>query len=362
MLVPGLSTVGKLKIQSKLDKLLRKEYNTPCSKFMKHINSFNEQVTKNFSEEKMSKLNAKLSKNFYLKRSPEAKLNQIINIDTNVSAFEHVKNELFKTFNINELLILFNNLDYFIKDENIRAVFPKINKNNYETIYAKDISDNSPLKKIKKQLNIISPLKYDKSLNVLNSSHLINKDKINNILLNYKKRLKKEEEKIYNQKIKNINTQRQFQKTMKKLRYNLNNISKLSNSKEYTYEHPLANYYIEKRKDIQNTNIINYKKNIVLSANNKTNYKNKIVLNKNKNTLSILKNIEDNLLSTRLKEKNEKFKRLKKIASLTKRYSNTFRRKLFTLRQQNSSHNLENNNNCKKIDLIKDFNSFNSYN
>ena len=189
MLVPGLSTVGKLKIQSKLDKLLRKEYNTPCSKFMKHINSFNEQVTKNFSEEKMSKLNAKLSKNFYLKRSPEAKLNQIINIDTNVSAFEHVKNELFKTFNINELLIL-------------------LNKNNYETIYAKDISDNSPLKKIKKQLNIISPLKYDKSLNVLNSSHLINKDKINNILLNYKKRLKKEEEKIYNQKIKNINTQR----------------------------------------------------------------------------------------------------------------------------------------------------------
>lgn len=357
MMVPGLSTERKLIIQNKLDKILNKEYYSPCKKYIKQINKFNEQITKNFQHEKMSKLNAKLSKNLYLKRNPQNKLKLLINIDTNVSEYEHVKKIIYKTFTINELLILYNNLDYFIKNEKIRAIFPKL-KNNICKIYSKEITEKTPMIKIKKKLNLVSPLQFNKDLNKANSSYFINKDKINKILSEYNKKVKSEEKNIINKELKDIKQQNFFQKTMRKLKYNINNISNVSNSKEYSFEHPLVNYYICQKKNNKISNIINYKNNVLLNKKNKNKYKN--LINKNKSALSLIKNIEGNLLTKRIKEKNETHKRLRDMISLTKRINTNFKRTLFNLRKNGSCYDInldKNSNNLLNLDSGIDFNS-----
>ena len=358
MMVPGLSTERKLIIQNKLDKILNKEYYSPCKKYIKHINKFNEQITKNFQHEKMSKLNAKLSKNFYLKRNPQNKLKLFINIDTNASEYEHVKKIIYKTFTINELLILFNNLDYFIKDEKIRKFFPKLEKDSISKIYSKDITEKTPLIKIKKNLDLISPLKFDKDLNKANSSYFINKERINKILSEYNKKVKNEEKNIINKDLKNVKEKNYFQKTMRKLRYNVNNITNLSNSKEYSFEHPLVNYYIDQKKNNQKSNIIKYKKNSLLNSKNKKRYSN--LINKNKSTISLIKNIEGNLLTNRIKEKNETHTRLKEIISLTKRLNTNFKKTIFNLRKNGSCYNFnleKSSKNLLNLDSGIDFNS-----
>ena len=106
MLVPGLPDKRKIEIQNKLNKIINKEYNSPCEKFIKNFIKFNEKMRINFSHEKMLKLNAKLSKNFYMKRKPEDKLKQLMNININNSELGHVKRTIFRNFTLNELLIL----------------------------------------------------------------------------------------------------------------------------------------------------------------------------------------------------------------------------------------------------------------
>ena len=216
MLVPGLSTKRKIEIQNKLNKIINKEYNSPCEKFIKNIDKFNEKIRINFSHEKMLKLNAKLSKNFYLKRQPEDKLNQLMNININNSEFGHVKRTLFKTFTLSELLILNNNIDYFIKDKNIRSNFPKLNKN--ETIYSKNISDELSFKNLSGKIKLKSPLRHDKEMNIKD----FNKDK-NNIINEYRIKLIKEGKNIFNKNNKDTEQRKKFQKTMRKLTFNLDN-------------------------------------------------------------------------------------------------------------------------------------------
>ena len=354
MLVPGLSIERKLIIQKKLDKLIDKEYNSPCNKFVKNINKFNEQITKNFLSEKMSKLNAKLSKNFYLKRNPQNKLKLLTNIDTNVSEFEHVKKRIYETFSVNELLILFNNLAYFIKNEKIRSIFPKLNKNFSETIYTKGKTEKTPIKKLKKQLNLISPLKYDKDLNKINSSYYINKEKINKLLSDYNRKVKTEKQNIINKEIKNKQQKIYFQKTLNKMGYKINNISNLSHSKEFSYEHPLVNYYIGRKGNNMKESIINYKKNVNNFLNTKKEYKN--ILDKNRNILNLIKNIKENLYTNRMKEKEETHKRLKEVISLTKRFNNNFKRKFFSLRK---NYHDNNTNYFTNFENSKHFNSMN---
>ena len=144
---------------------------------------------------------------------------------------------------------------------------------------------------------------------------------------------------------------------MRKLRYNINNISNLSNSKEYSSEHPLVNYYIDQKKNSQKSTIINYKNNILFSKKNKNNYSN--LINKNKSALFLLKNIEANLLANRIKEKNKTHRRLKEIISLTKRINTNFKRALFNLRKNGSSYNfnLDKSNNILNLDAGIGFNS-----
>lgn len=355
MLVPGLSTERKIIIQKKLDKLLNKEYNSPCNKFVKNINKFNDQITKNFLSEKMSKLNAKLSKNLYLKRYPQNRLKLLMNIDTNVSEFEHVKRIIYQTFTISELLILFNNLDYFIKNEKIRAIFPKLNKKSSDDIYTKGITEKTPLKKVKKKLDLVSPLKYDKDLNKINSSFFINKEKINKILSDYNKKVKIEKQNIINKELKNFQQKKYFQKTLNKMEFNINNISNVSNSKEFSCEHPLVNYFMDKKRNNTKANIINYKKNVNSILGRKNRYKN--MLNKNKNNLNLIKNIEENFISNRMKEKEEMHKRLKEVISLTKRINNNFKKKLYYFRKNGSDNssnyftNLDNGTNFNSINI-----------
>ena len=362
MLVPGLSTQKKIIIQNKIDTILNNEYYSTCNKFIKQINKFNEKLTKNFTHEKMSKLNAKLSKNIYLKRYPQNKLKQLLNIDINNSEIEHVKKLIYKTFTLSELLILYNNLDYFIKDEKIRSIFPILNKNKIESLYSKEMSDKTPIAIIKKNIKLISPISRDINLNKKNSNYLDNKEKINKILLEYNKRIIEEKKINYNNELKNIEQQNYFQKTLKKLKYNINNISKITNSKNFSFEHPLVNYYYEKKKNIQKTNINSYKNNSISLCKNKlkNKYKFKNLLKQNKKTLSFIKNIEENLITKRIKEKDENQKKLKQITIITNRFNNHFKRKLYLLRGNRSSYDFNIRDETDKIIILDKGKEFNS--
>ena len=361
MLIPGLSTENKLIIQKKLDKILNKEYTSPCQKFIKQINKFNDKVAKNLTNEKLIKLNAKLSKNFYLKRNPHNKLKLILNIEGDLPEFEHVKKAIYKSFTINELIILFNNLDYFIKDEKIRKIFPKLKNGTFHPIYSKDITKQNSIKRIKPKLNLVSPLQDDKNKNKVNNGYFLKKEKINKILSCFNKKVKKEKKDILKKELKDIIQKNFYRKTMNKMNYDLNNISRISNSKEFSFEHPLVNFYFDQKKKKCKTGILNYKSNSIHNTKFKNQNLYKNIINENKNMLSFIKNIEDNLLTNRITEKNITHRRVKEIASLTKRFNNDFRLRLYNLRKNNSNNscNFDNSNNYIKFNSGRDYNSFN---
>ena len=358
MLVPGLSTKRKIEIQNKLNKIINKEYNSPCEKFIKNLDRFNEKLRINFSHEKMIKLNAKLSKNFYLKRQPEDKLKQLMNVNINNSQFGNVKRTLFKNFTPNELLILNNNIDYFIKDKNIRTIFPKLSNN--EAIHSKKILDELSFKNFSKKIKLKHPLKFDKEINNIDNINNIdlNIDK-NNIIKEYRYNLKKEGiNKLNKNNNKDIEQQNKFQKTMRKLTYSLDNIGKISNSKEFSFEHPLVDYYFDIKKKKNKEKIINYKRNASMSHRNNNKYQD--LLKQNKNNLILLNNIKKKLFTNRLLEKNEKHIKVKEINSLTKKINNIFKRKLVSIKKNSSCNNSINDrisNNIFSIDLIKDLSS-----
>ena len=353
MLVPDLSTKRKIEIQNKLNKIINKEYNSPCEKFIKNLDRFNEKLRINFSHEKMLKLNAKLKKNFYLKRQPEDKLKQLMNININNSKFGHVKRALFKNFTPNELLILNNNIDYFIKDKNIRTIFPKLSKN--EIIYSKKISNELSFKNFSRKIKLKHPLKFDKELNNID----LNIDK-NNIIKEYRLNLKKEGINMFNRNNnKDIEKQNRLQKSMRKLTYSLDNIGKISNSKEFSFEHPLVDYYFDIKKKKNKEKIINYKRYTNMSHRNNNN-KYQELLKQNKNRILFLNNIKKKLFTNRLLEKNEKYIKVKEINSYAKKFNNIIKRKIVSLKKNSSCDNNINdriNNNLFSIDLIKDLSS-----
>ena len=362
MLVPGLSTEQKLIIQKKLDNILNKEYISICPKFIKQIDRFNGNITQNFLNEKRAKLTAKLSKYFYLRRNPENKLKLILNLDTNLSEVEHVKKIIYKSFTINELLIIFNNLDYFIKDEKIREIFPKLKNSNFHDIYSKELTEKTPLKKIDKKLNLVSKIKDDTIKNNAINRYYLKKERINKIFLDFNKKVRKERKDLLKKELKDIKRKNYFRKTMNKMNYDINNISKISNSKEFSFEHPLIEYYFDKKKKEKKSNILNYKNNFIhcYRIKNLNLYKN--MINENKNTSSFIKNNGDNLLNNKIKEKNMTQRKIKKIGTLRKRFNNDFQINLYKLRKNNSNLSYNNNfdisNNYLKNSTGRNYNSF----
>ena len=352
MLVPGLSTKRNIEIQNKLNKIIIKEYNSPCEKFIKNLDRFNEKLRINFSHEKMIKLNAKLSKNFYLKRQPEDKINQLMNFNINNSDFGHVKRTLFNNFTPNELLILNNNIDYFIKDKNIRTIFPKLSK--IETIYSKKISHELPLKNFSKKIKLKNLLKFNKEMNNID----LNIEK-NNIIREYRIKLIKEGKNMFNKNNnKDIEQQNKLQKTMRKLTYSLDNIEKISNSKEFSFEHPLVDFYFDIKKKKNNDKIINYKRYPNMSHRNNNKYQE--LLKQNRNSILFLNNIKKKLFTNKLLEKNEKYIKVKEINSLSKIFNNNLKRKLVSLKKNSSCNNSINDgfsNNLFSNDFIKDLSS-----
>jgi hypothetical protein len=355
MLVPGLSTKRKKEIQNKLNKIIIKEYNSPCKKFIKNLDRFNEKLRINFSHEKMIKLNAKLSKNFYLKRQPEDKIKQLMNFNINNSDFGHIKRTLFNNFTPNELLILNNNIDYFIKNKNIRTIFPKLSKN--EAINTKEISNELSLKNFSKKIKLKHPLKFEKEMNNID----LNIEK-NNIIREYRIKLIKEGKNMLNKNNnKDIEQQNKFQKTMRKLAYSLDNIEKISNSKEYSFEHPLVDFYFDIKKKKNNDKIINYKRYSNMSYRNNNKYQE--LLKQNRNSILFLNNIKKKLFTNRLLEKNEKYIKFKEFNSLSKQFNNNFKSKIVSLKKNSSYNNIINDriiNNLNSIDLIKDLSSLSS--
>ena len=111
---------------------------------------------------------------------------------------------------------------------------------------------------------------------------------------------------------------------------------------------------MDKKRNNTKVNIINYKKNANSILGRKNRYKN--MLNKNKSNLNLIKNIEENFISNRMKEKEEMHKRLKEVISLTKRINNNFKKKLYNSRKgsDNSSNyftNLDNGINFNSINI-----------
>ena len=356
MSIPGVSTLTKISIQNKLDNILDKEFHCACSKFIQNVNNFNDKLFKVFKSEKLYKINAKLSNNIYLKRYPIDKLKHIMNFDTNLSEYEHVINVLYKTFNLNELLILFHNLDYFIKNESIRNLFPKLTKTALDQIYIKNLSENNSFKEINKKLSLTSPLKYDKTLNKQHSSYYIAQNKKKDIILKYNRNIENQRKKIFEKEKANSMINEKIQKTMRKLRFDIDNIQKMVNSRNFHIDHPLVDYHMNKSKSTKNSDNI-YRKSLIkqnfLSEAIKSKDKFKKLSVINRDVISKCNMIKGNLSNGNLKEKQLRYQKFKEYLAKHTKMEIFGRNGGFFLNLNLRNNGVDNGNIKQKVDRSK---------
>ena len=81
----------------------------------------------------------------------------------------------------------------------------------------------------------------------------------------------KEGKNLFNKRNKDIEQQNKLQKAMRKLTFSLDNIEKISNSKEFSFDHPLVDYYFDIKKKNIKGKIINYKRYVKMSLRNNNN-------------------------------------------------------------------------------------------
>ena len=320
MSIPGISIAEKIHIKKKLDKILDQEYKTPCNRYITKVSNFNDKLLSSFANEQTYKHIAKFSKKFYIKRNNEEKLNQLISVNAKVLEFKDIKKLLYSTFTQKELKILLTNLDLYIKDENIREYFPKLPLDNSEKIFYRN-----PLSKYgggggdNSHLNIVSPIKGCKNLNEVINKFYVNKNNINTIISNYKKNIKIEEKKISNRIIKlqkNV-LHKKFGKEIRRLNFKLDNIPKISESKEFSYELPFMKYLLDKSKELKKQRSLKLIKMPLIIVKKQDKDKFEKLTQKNKSMLSFVGNIENKLLINSLNKRYEEYK-LRRITSLKK--------------------------------------------
>lgn len=233
--IPGVSIEKKLAIQHKIDKIINQEFLSPCPHFLDKVSSFNHRLYNSLSSEITCKRNAKISSNFHFSRgTPPTSFSYITEVKMYLNNPNYLLNLLIKTFPIDELIILLNHIDIFIKNEYVRKYFPKIKKESIEDIFDKNIINEN---KQTSTLPIIFP--YDTK---------------NEIKIDAKKEVTKKVDFLFNRekaKLDNfareqIENKKKLKKILNSMDLKINNITKIAN--ENNKHHPLVEYYINKNK------------------------------------------------------------------------------------------------------------------
>ena len=290
--IPGLSIQTKIDIQLKIDKILS-DFVSPCSYLIEKTRNLNSKFYSSIISNQNCELIANKSFNFHYKDYPISLFPYLTDLNSFLNDPNRLLVSLFKVFSIKELIILLNNLDIFIKNEEIKNYFPKLKK--IEEIYKKKLSNNN---------NIIKKCKYNLPI-------IYNYDIRNEINKNFKEdlynKLKKKiiEKKNEIQKKENIKSKRE--QLLKNIINNKN--KKLLNirliNKNTQIKHPLVEYHMKNRKKLNSfKNILENKNNKLFKIN-----KNKFLqlFEQNKKQMLYLDDIKKNIL-----EKNKLFFKLNK--------------------------------------------------
>ena len=283
--IPGVSIQTKFNIQLKIDKLLS-EFISPCPYLIEKTRNLNSKFYSSIMSNRNCELIANKSFTFHYKDYPISIFSYLTDLNSFLNDPNRLVISLFKNFSLKELIILLNNLDIFIKNEDIKNYFPKLK--NIEEIYKKKLLNNNKILKYKYNLPII-----------------YNYDIRNNLNKNFKEDLRKKvQEKIIEKKNeiqKNENDKKKREQLLKNIIYNKNkkllNINKINDSNQI--KHPLVEYYMKNRKKTKSF------KNIKLFKINKNKFLE--LLEQNKKQMSYLENIKKNIL-----EKNNLFLKLNK--------------------------------------------------
>lgn len=284
--IPGVSTYEKLEIQRKVDKIISKEFLSPCPHFINKVSTLNNHIIQYLSSERTCKKDAKICTNFHHRRYPNNPLEYVTEIKTYLNNPQHIVKLLHKTFNSKELIILLNNLDIFIKNDYVRAYFPVLKKESLEEIYGdKGKKNKSPL------LPIVAP--YKTKLQVKPEFPEEVKKKINNLF-------NREKKKIFNEYERRIYSKKKLKKILDDLGMSQGNIRKISDMQ--VGNHPMVEYYMNEHNKMKKS----FSMNSIFHAPNERIYKKKF--DENKHFLEYMEKLNGILVEEKEKIESQKEK------------------------------------------------------
>ena len=271
--IPGVSIEKKLSIQHKIDKIIKQEFLAPCPHFLDKTSLFNHRLYNAISSEISCKRKAKISTAFHFGNSSNG-FSYIKEIKAYLNNPKYLLNLLFSTFPTDELIILLNHIDVFIKNEYVRKYFPKIKKESVEDIFDKNIVNED---KQTSTLPIVFP--YDVK---------------NEIKVDAKKQVQDKVRLLFTKERKKINEYNEREaKKKKKLKRILSNLGeKINNIQKYSdktvNKHPLVEYYMKKK--IKKSSSM---KDVFKPPKEEKYQK---MFEENKKTIKYMKELEDNLI------------------------------------------------------------------
>lgn len=190
--IPGVSIQTKFNIQLKIDKLLS-EFISPCPYLIEKTRNLNSKFYSSIMSNRNCELIANKSFTFHYKDYPISIFSYLTDLNSFLNDPNRLVISLFKNFSLKELIILLNNLDIFIKNEDIKNYFPKLK--NIEEIYKKKLLNNNKILKYKYNLPII-----------------YNYDIRNNLNKNFKEDLRKKVQEKINEKKNEIQKNKNYKK------------------------------------------------------------------------------------------------------------------------------------------------------
>lgn len=230
--IPGVSIEKKLSIQHKIDKIIKQEFLAPCPHFLDKTSLFNHRLYNAISSEISCKRKAKISTAFHFGNCSNS-FSYITEVKAYLNNPKYLLNLLFSTFPTDELIILLNHIDVFIKNEYVRKYFPKIKKESVEDIFDKNIVNED---KQTNTLPIVFP--YDMKNEIKVDAKKKVQDKVRLLFTKERKKINQ-----YNQR--EAQKEKKLKRILSDLGEKINNIRKYSDNK--VNKHPIVEYYMKKK-------------------------------------------------------------------------------------------------------------------
>lgn len=271
--IPGVSIEKKLSIQHKIDKIIKQEFLAPCPHFLDKTSLFNHRLYNAISSEISCKRKAKISTAFHFGNSSNG-FSYITEIKAYLNNPKYLLNLLFSTFPTDELIILLNHIDVFIKNEYVRKYFPKIKKESVEDIFDKNIVNED---KQTSTLPIVFP--YDVKNEIKVDAKKQVQDKVRLLFTKERKKINE-----YNER--EAKKKKKLKRILSDLGEKINNIQKYSD--KTVNKHPLVEYYMKKK--IKKSSSM---KDVFKPPKEEKYQK---MFEENKKTIKYMKELEDNLI------------------------------------------------------------------